>query len=316
MSGKILVGYPLEQYKEFLEILAPLRKRFKLVVKDYTHSWLTQNIHNFYIIVPSLKVVIDEKLINRAKSLRYIFTPTTGLDHLKFDINNSKVKVWSLQDCPQQIRTVTATAELAFLFILALSRRIVPAVKDVMENACWQRNNFIGSELNQKALGILGLGRIGRRIACYGEGFGMRVIYWDKQDKPAKWERKETVEELFMESDYVVCALKLTPHTSHFVNKGNAKCFKKGCYFVNISRGKVVDENAICQALDRALLAGVGVDVLEEELNDFRKSALYQYFRKHPEKNIVITPHIGGATFDAWRKVFALVVNKILEIAQ
>lgn len=311
-SNKILIGYPLNEYEELSGIVKPLNKKFDVTFKDYDASWLHKNIHLFRVIVPSLKVSIDEGMLKKAKNLEFIFTPTTGTDHLKFDAKKAKIKLLSLRDFRKDIAGISATAELAFLFILSLSRMVCMAAKDVAENGRWQRNDFLGAELNGKTLGILGLGRVGSRVAHYGAAFGMNIIYWDRSKKAFNGERKNSLKELLRESNYIVAALPFTKETYHTINKGNAKFFKKGSFFINISRGKVVDEKSLCLAVDKGALSGIGADVLEEELNDFRKSALYRYAVKHPEKNIMITPHIGGATVDAWQKVFSLVSKTIL----
>ena len=83
---------------------------------------------------------------------------------------------------------------------------------------------------------------------------------------------------------------------------------------VNISRGKVIEEKALCFALKKGILSGIGVDVLELELENYKKSPLYKYAKKNLQANIIITPHIGGATIDAWKKVFSLVSKEILKI--
>lgn len=309
---KILIGYPLDKYKELRDIVLALKEKFNVVCKDYDMKWLKKNIHLFHILVPSLKVSIDENMIKKAKLLKFIFTPTTGIDHLKFNIRKTKIKVLSLVNFLKEIENISSTAELAFSFILSLSRKVFLAGQDVLRKGKWQRNDFIGSELKGKTLGILGLGRVGRRIAQYAQAFRMRIIYWDIDKKPVPWQRKKKAEELFKESDFIVCALALRPRTRYFINKKNVRCFKSGSFFINISRGKIAQESVLCRALDKGILSGVGVDVLEEELTDFKKSPLYRYARKHHKKNILITPHIGGATIEAWEKVFALVFNKIL----
>ena len=309
---RILIGYPLQKYPQFDDMLAALKKHFVVVLKDYDARWLEKNIASYNILIPSLTVPVTDRVIQRAVSLRLIFTPTTGIDHLQFDKRGKRFKVFSLADFPNEIKAITATSELAFSLILALSRNIVPASLDVVWHGKWRRNSFIGNELQGKTLGILGLGRIGNRVALYGKSFGMRIIYWDISGKNAPWERKRSREGLFRESDYVVCALPLNPKTRNCVNRRNARSFKKGSFFINISRGDIVDERALCEALERGRLSGVASDVLKTELSDHKRSLLYRYAKAYPRKNIVITPHIGGATLESWQKTFSLVVEKIL----
>jgi len=311
--NKILIGYPLDRHEIFKEILKPIKKKYETILKDYTYSWILNNIHSFEILVPSIKVKIDNKIMERARNLRFIFTPTTGSDHLSFDREKYTIKVLSLIDFKEEIYSITSTAELAFSLVLILSRKIFFAHKNIIQDGKWERNNFLGKELQAKTLGIMGLGRIGGAAARYASAFGMKVIYWDKEEKKTDYEYIKNLTNLLSTSDYIICCLNLTPYTEHIINFSNIKNIKKGAIFVNISRGKIVDELALCYSLEKGILSGIGSDVLEEELVDFTSSPLYIYAKKHPEANIIITPHIGGATFEAWERVFSLIGRKILK---
>jgi len=311
---KILIGYPLDKYEIFEEVLRPLSGKYSLVMKDYDYPWLLRHIHEFDVVVPSLKVVIDDAIISKAGNLRLLFTPTTGLDHIRIRKGAGRVKVLSLNDYRKQISSICSTAELGFSFLLSLSRQVPAAHRDVVESGRWQRNNFLGRELDGKVMGIIGMGRIGQKIARYGKAFGMKVIYWDKV-KRGRWHRVLRLNKLLAFADFVMVSVALNEKTRHLINRDNIGCIKRGAVLVNISRGEVIEELALCVALQEGILCGAGVDVLELELDDYRRSPLYTYARKNPRANVIITPHIGGATLDAWRKVFALVAEKISEEA-
>ena len=309
---KILIGYPLDQYLQLEDIVRSLAAKYSLVFKDYDYLWLKDNIDKFDILIPSLSVIIDQGIINNAKRLRLIFTPTTGLDHIRIKANKSKIRILTLNDYREEISSVNSTAELAFSFVLSLSRKLVPAHADVVESGRWERNNFLGRELNNKTMGIIGMGRIGQKIGGYGKAFGMKVVYWDKAKRKG-WEQIESLTKLLSLCDYIVISITLNDQTGHLINMDNIDFIKTGAMLVNISRGKVIDEKALCLAIDRGMVSGVGVDVLESELEDHKASDLYKYARNNRQANIIITPHIGGATIDAWKKVFALVFGKLLE---
>jgi phosphoglycerate dehydrogenase-like enzyme len=308
----ILIGYPLNKYKVFEETLRSLSAKNRLVFKDYGYDWLKHHIHEFDIVIPSLKVIIDDAIINNAKNLRLLFSPTTGRDHLSFKENRKNIRILTLNDYKEEILTINSTAELGFSFVLSLSRKLLSAHKDVVEYGRWERNKFLGSELSGKVIGIIGMGRIGQKIAGYGKAFGMKVVYWDK-NKCERWERIPRLDRLLSLSDFIVVSTALNHKTRHLINMHNIGNIRKGAILVNISRGKVIEEKSLCYALKNGTLTGVGVDVLEFELEDYKKSPLYKYAQKNPDANIVITPHIGGATIDAWEKVFALLSEKIAE---
>jgi len=309
---KILIGYPLDKYKVFDEILRPLSNEHSLVFKDYDYQWLKHHIHKFDILVPSLKVVVDDAIIDKAQNLRLIFTPTTGCDHIRIGKKYKKLKVLTLHDYRKEIDSISSTAELGFSLILSLSRKMLHARKDVVESARWERNDFLGTELNKKVMGIIGMGRIGQKIAGYGRSFGMEIVYWDKI-KRGKEKKISRLNKLLSVADFIIVSVTLTDKTRNLINMKNIGDIKHGAILVNISRGKVIEEKSLCFALRKGILSGVGVDVLEKELLDYTKSPLLIYARKNPDANIIITPHIGGATFDAWKKVFKLVCDKISE---
>lgn len=309
---RILIGYPLDEYKELEDILRSLAAKYSLVIKDYDYEWLKRNIHKFDIIIPSLKVIIDDEIIRKAENLHLIFTPTTGRDHIRIEKNERNVRVLTLNDYKEELASISSTAELAFSLVLSLSRKVLLAHNDVVNSGRWERNDFLGKELNKKVIGIVGMGRLGRKIAGYGEAFGMRVIYWDKA-KCEKWERVKQLNELLSLSDFIIVSVSLSDETCHLINTGNIDSIKKGAVLVNISRGKVIEEKALCFALQEGILSGVGADVLELELEDYKQSPLYRYAQENPGANVIITPHIGGATIDAWKRVFTLVSAEILE---
>lgn len=310
MKRRILIGYPLDKYGEFASLLDKLRSRYVLEFKDYDYGWLFENIGRFDYLIASIKVKIDNDIINKAVRLEAIFSPATGSDHLDFVCPNG-IKVVTLEDFREEIRDISSTAELAFCFILLLSRKVVLAHGEVLNKGRWDRNKFLGNELKGKVVGIVGMGRIGRMISSYAEAFGMGVSYWDKEAADGRWQRTEKLEELLSACDYIVCSVSLTEETRYLLNKSHLEYFKSGSYFVNISRGKVVEESMLVEGVKKNIFKGVASDVLESELEGIELSVLYNYARRNPGKNIIITPHVGGATFQAWEKVFGLILKVI-----
>lgn len=308
----ILIGYPLNKYREFDDLLKKLSSFFKITCRDYDYKWLVKNIRKFDIIVPSLNIKIDDKALRHAVNLKLLATPTTGLDHLSFKESSLSIKIISLNDFKTEIDSINSTAELGFALLLTLTRNLYKAAKDTGENKNWKRNNFLGSELSGKTLGIIGMGRIGKKVASFAEAFNMKIIYWDKLTCRGRQRMKE-LNSLLSVSDYIFISVKLNNETEHLISKSNVKYIKKGACLVNIARGRVVDETALCQALRKGILRGVGADVLEDELGEIKKSPLLCLLDTNPHLNIVVTPHIGGATIEAWQKVFKLIFDYILK---
>jgi D-3-phosphoglycerate dehydrogenase len=309
---KILIGYPLKRYRELTDIIHSLSTAYKVVMRDYDYGWLKKNICRFEILIPNLKVIINDDIISRANRLKLIFSPTTGTDHIRIAKKKTGITVVTLNDFRDEIASISSTAELGFALVLALSRKINLAHKDVVRYGRWERNRFVGNQLQNKVLGIVGMGRIGRKIAQYAKAFGMKIQYWDKVSCK-QWKKAKRLNGLLSSSDFIVMATSLNNSTHYLINKDNVGFIKKGAVLVNISRGGCVEEEAVNYAIKKGILSGVGSDVLERELENFKKSPLYQYAKKNPQANIIITPHIGGATIDAWKKVFSVVCKHILQ---
>ncbi|HEX7192717.1 MAG TPA: D-glycerate dehydrogenase [Thermoanaerobaculia bacterium] len=174
-----------------------------------------------------------------------------------------------------------ATADLTMALILAVTRRIVEADTEVRTTGrCeWEPMKLHGTSLQGKRLGIIGIGRIGTAVAERARAFGMEV---------AGTRRGESIDELLATSDVVSIHAPLTRETDHMMNAAAFAKMKRGAYFVNTSRGKLMDESALCDALESGALRGAALDVYEHEPD------VSPHLRAM--KNVVIVPHIGSAT--------------------
>ena len=204
-----------------------------------------------------------------------------------------------------------AVAEHAWALMLALARRIVEADESVKRGAYkgWEPNIFLGVNMVGKTLGIVGLGRIGTMVAERAKGWNMRVLY-NKRNRDEEAERKYQVEfadldKLLAESDFVTLHVPLTPETTHMMNKGTFAKMKKGAILVNTARGPVVEEYDLVNALRDGHLAGAGLDVFDNEPN------------VNPElinmENVILTPHIASATWEAREKMGQQAVDAIFD---
>lgn len=179
--------------------------------------------------------------------------------------------------------------------MLALVRKI-PQAHEHVNKGNWDRDLFRGYQLCNKTIGLIGLGRIGRIVAQYATSFGMQVHYFDPNVNDSSFVKNSTLEELVSTSDIVSLHIHLKQDTQGLVSSSLLREFKHGAFLINTSRGKIIDENAVVDALSTNLLGGVAVDVLESELSNIHESPLWEARNRFP---ILITPHIGGATYDA-----------------
>ena len=188
-----------------------------------------------------------------------------------------------------------STAEHAFTLMAALSRNIAPASRSLMEGR-WDRGAFTGVQLAGKTLGIVGMGRIGREVAARAKAFAMRVIGFDpflSPEQAAKLgvEYMGDVRDLLPEVDYLTVHTPLTPETRHLISHGEIDLLKPGARLVNCARGGIYDEDALIKGLESGKLAGVALDVYEEE--PCVDSPLFNM------PGVLCTPHLGASTEEA-----------------
>lgn len=204
----------------------------------------------------------------------------------------------------------TSVAELTLGLMLALARKI-PAADRSTKAGGWDRKNCTGIELEGKTLAICGLGRIGRMMALRALAFGMRLLVFDpfiKEDSPALAGLHATLcqklEHALAQADFITVHSPLTPETKHLFNARTFASAKRGAFFINTSRGGVMDEHALLEALQDGQLAGAALDVREiEPPSD--KSAFQAL------DNVILTPHVGAFTTEAQTRTFEAVCEDL-----
>jgi len=272
---------------------------------------LLENIHKYDAYFATLKVRFDKEVIDRAVRLKVIATPSTGLDHIDLAYAAAKgIKVLSLKEDTAFLDTITATAELTWTLLLAVVRRI-PWAFDAAKRGVWARDEFRGHQLSGKTLGILGYGRLGRIVAEYGYAFRMRVLACDVREVAAvPYVEMVDFDTLLAKSDVVSVHIHLTKENTRLINKPVFDRMKPGAALVNTSRGAIIDEPALVEALASGRLLGAGLDVIDGEWNDNLSShPLIQYANSHD--NLVITPHIGGVTLESQAMTIEHMVGKL-----
>ena len=243
----------------------------------------------------SLSLRVDEEFIRRAKKLKVIGSPATGTDHLDLNaIAKAKITCFDISKERKLLDGFTATSELAFGLVLALSRRLIEATNSA-RNADWARERFSGFQLYGKTLGVLGMGRLGEISTKIGVGFGMRVIAYDPVRRDIDNVEWTDFDSLFRESDVVTVHVHLTEQTQKLVNERVLRLMKPTALLINTSRGGVIDEVALLKALRAGWIKGAGLDVINGEWSSaIVDHPLIRYANE--ANNLLITPHIGGAT--------------------
>lgn len=249
------------------------------------------------ILIVRLNRKIDLKILKKFPDLKLIVSATTGLDHLDLEaLQSSNIEVFSLRGHSDFLNSIPSTAEHTWALICSLVRNITAANESVKHEE-WDRDRFRGYQLKDKTIGIIGLGRVGEKVAKYASAFDMNVGYFDPYVNNNLFQRFSSIEELLKVSDIISIHVHLTNETYHLLNSKNLDYVKDGCFIINTSRGNIWDENALLDVFKSNKIKGIATDVLADELEDLKESAILKMQKK--SQNIIITPHLGGATFDA-----------------
>ncbi len=251
---------------------------------------------------------LDAQLLDLAPALEAVASVSVGVDNYDIDyLTERKVLLTNTPD----VLTET-TADTGFALILASARRVVE-LANLVRNGQWQKNvgpEQFGTDVHGKTLGIIGMGRIGEALAQRGHfGFGMPVIYHSNSPKPAVEARfnaqYRSLDELLQQADFICLTLPLTAQTEGLIGAEQFALMRPESIFINISRGKVVDEAALIQALQEGQIRAAGLDVFEREPLELT-SPLRQL------DNVVATPHIGSATHETREAMARCAVDNLL----
>ena len=272
---------------------------------------LLESVAECEVLIARFGHRLDKELFAAASGLRVMVSATTGLDHIDLEAAAERgVEVLSLKGETEFLKTVTATAELAWGLLLALLRHIPEAADSVKEGG-WDRDAFRGNDLRGKRLGVLGIGRLGCMVAEYGRAFGMTVAACDPyaSDWPMGVEIRSAAEDLMEDTQVLSLHVPLNDETRGLIDGEMLARLPEGAVLINTSRGAVVDEAALLAALGSGHLAGAGLDVVADELSGGPSQALLAYARDHD--NLILTPHMGGATVESMEKAEIFMAQKL-----
>jgi D-3-phosphoglycerate dehydrogenase len=276
------------------------------IVADYrpsiTREDLLQIVDAYDALIIRSRTKVDRELIDKATHLKLVARPGTGLDNV--DVEYAKSKGITVVNSPESL--VEAVSEHVTLLMLALSRKLVRADEGTRAGR-WEKNTLMGSELKGKVLGIVGLGRIGKRIAEIAGVLGMSVTIYDvipiPPDVIAKLRcRVVSLDELFNSADFITLHVPMTDETRHLVGPSRLKQMKRGSFLINTSRGGVVDEDSLATALKEGRIGGAALDVFEKEPPS---GAILT------APGTILTPHIGGQTEEAQSDAITIIGDKV-----
>lgn len=301
-----LKGYKIEFYKETLNINNVNKAKDADIISIFIYS------------------NIDKKILNKLSKLKMIATRSTGFDHI--DTNECKKR--GIVVCNVPSYGENTVAEHTFALILSISRNIHKAYIKTLRND-FTIEGLKGFDLKGKTLGVVGAGHIGLHVIRIAKGFGMNVLVNTIHPDPFLAEvldfKYVSLEELLKNSDIITLHVPYNKSTHHLINKNNIKLIKKGAILINTARGSVVDTEALIEALDKKILAGAGLDVLEgEDLIKEEKQLLYDkkkievlgnLVKDHillSKDNVVFTPHIAFYSQEALERILDTTIDNII----
>lgn len=286
--------------------LQPLRdaKNINLVVDTgLTPEELENRIADFDALLVRSQTQVTRNIIDRATNLKIIGRAGVGVDNIDLDAATEHGVI--VVNAPNG--NTNSAAEHTLAMIMALSRNI-PQAYFALKNQQWERSKYLGVELKNKTLGIIGLGRIGTEVAYRAKGQRMNVMAYDPfltADKADKMGVSYgTVDEVLQEADFITVHTPLLKETKHIINAEAFQRMKDGVQIVNCARGGIIDEEALYDAIISKKVAGAALDVLEEE--PFHNNKLLQL----PE--VIATPHLGASTVEAQENVAVDVCQDVL----
>ena len=269
-----------------------------------TSEQLTKIVSNYDALIVRSRTKVTKEIIEAGRQLRGIGRAGAGLDNIDLETAQKKgIMVFNVPGAG-----ANAAAELTIGLIVSLARTI-PRADHSMKEGKWIKKQFMGWELRDKTLGIIGLGNVGGRVAKIAKALGMNILV-TKRTPPAPELLRELeaefvlLKELLQRSDVVTIHVPLTPQTKHMIGAQEIQFMKKGAFLINTSRGAIVDEKALLNALKSEKLGGAALDVYEiEPPKDLSLIKL---------PNVICTPHIGAQTERTQRVTAVSIAEKII----
>jgi D-3-phosphoglycerate dehydrogenase len=269
------------------------------------HDELLSAIESADALLVRSQTKVTSEVIEKASRLKVIARAGVGVDNI--DVSAATKKGIIVVNAPDG--NTISTAEHTFAMLIALARNIPQAYRSVV-NGEWKRKNFVGVELNQKTLSIIGLGRIGSELAKRAKAFRMNVVAFDPYLSEERADKigvkKATFEEAIAVGDFITVHTPLTKETRHLINKDTFSLMKNGVRILNCARGGIIDETALYEAIQAGKVAGAALDVFETEPpGDHPLFSLPQ---------VIATPHLGASTLEAQENVAIDVCEEVLNI--
>ena len=273
---------------------------------EITPEQILEKISDFNILIVRSRTTITKEMIDKADNCKIIARVGVGLDN----VDQEAAKAKNIRVINAVEGAMNAVAELVLGFMLSLARQTARGDRAIRDGK-WLKKELKGTELRGKYLGIIGLGNIGKRLARLARGLNMNIIGYDVMPIDEEFAKevglmKADLNTLLQSSDYISIHVPLLDSTYHLLDAQKMSTMKKTAKIINTSRGGVVDEDALYEAIKNGNLGGAALDVFEKEPATGNKLAELD--------NVILTPHIGAQTKEAQSLAANVIGEKIIQI--
>ena len=300
-KNKILCTAPILKFDKVVNLL----KSFSdLTIIEYCkYEKLEKIIKNYDGLMPNARIKIDKNIIEKAKKLRSIYQPSLGYEHIDVDsCKKEKIHFSCLAFDTKFRKTLWSTAEHTIALMLNMLKNLNECNEDVVRYGRWDNRKYHIEDLRGKTVGIIGLGNIGSKVAMLTKAFGANIIAHDPYVISKKY-KMVSLKNLCLKSDIISIHVPFNKETINLINRKNFLHMKNGTYLINTSRGGVINENDLIKALKNKIVKFTATDVLyKESVDGVSENMLVKYAKIN--KNIIISPHIGGSSHEYMEGIF------------
>lgn len=281
-------------------------------IELFNNTNLEAFLLNKEILFIRLEYFIDKNFLDKMKIIKFICTPTTGLNHIDLkECKKRDIKIFSLKGEYEFLSTIRATPEHTFGLVLSLLRNYKSAFL-LQNNNEWDREKYKGFELYENSVGIIGFGRVGKILSKYFKAFDTKVYFYDidnSVDGINNSIKVNSINKLIEKTNIIILSASYSENNFEFFDKKYIDLLENK-YFINTARGELIDENYLIEKLEEDFFKGLAIDVIQNEQSENNIDKILQLAE---DKNYIITPHISGATYSSMYRTEEFILNKLLE---
>jgi D-3-phosphoglycerate dehydrogenase len=299
-----------------IKIKTELKRKYNIsFLYGINKDKLKKIISSYDVLVtnPGSSYKYDSNILSFAEKLKLIITPSTGTDHIDYDYcKKNKINIKCLLDNRKILNSISASAEFT-LFLIFLTLRKFNKVQKIIKNGSWRKTEDLirGNEIQDKTIGIVGFGRIGKKLYKYLKSFGCLIKIYDPyiKSKNKNLSLVKSLKIIFEKCDIISLNLTLNDKTTNIIDNKYLNILKKDQILINTSRGKIVDEKAIIKKIKQRKFF-YSTDVISNEFkNNLKLDKLLNLSYKN--ENLIVTPHIAGLTEESQTKSLNFIVSEL-----